>query len=53
MMIHDMIIVGDGDHVGGTAGDRHPEGYEADAAGIATARKLRRRLVEVAQLMRG
>jgi len=52
MMIHDMIIVGDGDHFGGTAWGKHPDGYEADLVGIGTARKLGRRMVEEAQMMK-
>jgi multimeric flavodoxin WrbA len=52
MMIHDMIIIGDGDHFGGTAWGKHPDGYEADLVGIGTARKLGRRMVEVAQMMK-
>lgn len=51
MMIHDMIIVGDGDHFGGTAWGRYPEGYNADTTGITTARSLGRRMVEVAGKM--
>ena len=53
MMIHDMIIVGDGDHFGGAAWARHPDGYEGDTTGIATARNLGRRMSEVAMMMRG
>lgn len=48
MMIHDMIIVGDGDHFGGAAWANHPDGYEGDTTGVATARKLGKRMVEVA-----
>lgn len=51
MMIHDMIIVGDGDHFGGAAWGNHPDGYEGDAVGIATARNLGRRMSEVACMM--
>ncbi len=40
MMIHDMIIVGDGDHFGGAAWGSHPDGYEGDAVGINTAKTL-------------
>jgi multimeric flavodoxin WrbA len=53
MMIHDMIIIGDGDHFGGTAWGNHPDGYEADTIGIATARNLGGRMGEVAAMMRG
>ena len=51
MMIHDMIIVGDGDHFGGAAWGNHPEGYAADKVGIGTAKNLGRRMVEVAGKM--
>lgn len=53
MMIHDMVIVGDGDHFGGAAWGSHPDGYEGDAVGIATARNLGRRMSEVACLIQG
>ncbi|MDH3393736.1 MAG: flavodoxin family protein, partial [Desulfobulbaceae bacterium] len=52
MMIHDMIIVGDGDHFGGAAWGNHPDGFQADTVGIATARNLGRRMAEVAGSMR-
>jgi multimeric flavodoxin WrbA len=52
MMIHDMIIVGDGDHFGGAVWGKHPDGYEADTTGLTTAKKLGRRMVEVAGMMR-
>jgi len=51
MMIHDMIIVGDGDHFGGAAWANHPDGYQGDTAGIATARNLGKRMGEVASMM--
>lgn len=51
MMIHDMIIVGDGDHFGGAGWANHPDGYQGDSTGIATARNLGRRMAEVAALM--
>ncbi len=51
MMIHDMLIVGDGDHFGGAAWANHPDGYQGDTVGVATARNLGRRLVEVAAKM--
>lgn len=47
MMIHDMIIVGDGDHFGGAAWGNHPDGYEGDEIGISSAKKLGRRITEV------
>ncbi|MDA3786175.1 MAG: flavodoxin family protein [Deltaproteobacteria bacterium] len=53
MMIHDMIIVGDGDHFGGAGWANHPGGYQDDATGIATAKNLGRRMAEVAALMQG
>ena len=53
MMIHDMIIVGDGDHFGGAAWAKHPDGYEGDTIGIATARNLGRRMGEVSLKMQG
>lgn len=52
MMIHDMIIVGDGDHFGGAAWGGNPAGYEADEPGINTAKNLGKRMAEVACLMR-
>ena len=52
MMIHDMIIVGDGNHFGGTAWGNHPEGYEKDEAGILTVRETGRRMAEVAMIMK-
>ncbi len=51
MMIHDMIIVGDGDHFGGAAWANHPDGYQGDATGISTARNLGRRMSEVACML--
>jgi multimeric flavodoxin WrbA len=51
MMIHDMIIVGDGDHFGGAAWGNHPDGYENDATGISTAKNLGKRMSEVACMM--
>ena len=51
MMIHDMIIVGDGDHFGGAAWANHPDGYQGDTTGISTAKNLGRRMAEVAGMM--
>ncbi len=51
MMIHDMIIVGDGDHFGGTAWGGNPNGYESDEPGIVTAENLGKRMCEVACMM--
>lgn len=53
MMIHDMIIVGDGDHFGGAAWANHPDGYQGDTTGIATVKNLGKRIAEVAQMMHG
>ncbi len=53
MMIHDMIIVGDGGHFGGAAWGNHPDGYQSDVLGIETARQLGRRMTEVAFKMIG
>ena len=51
MMIHDMIIVGDGGHFGGTGWANYPDGIQGDATGIATAKNLGRRMGEVAGMM--
>lgn len=51
MMIHDMIIVGDGDHFGGAAWGNHPDGYEHDSIGVTTAQKLGRKMAEVATML--
>ena len=48
MMIHDMIIVGDGDHFGGIAWGNHPSGYEEDLVGLNTAKKLGSRIAQLA-----
>ena len=52
MMIHDMIIVGDGDHFGGAAWGNHPDGYQKDQIGIQTAKNLGKRMTEVATMMK-
>ncbi|MBM9603702.1 flavodoxin family protein [Desulfopila inferna] len=52
MMIHDMIIIGDGDHFGGIGWSNHPEGYEHDEVGIKTAHKTGKRMAEVAALLK-
>ncbi len=49
MMIHGMIIVGDGEHFGGAAWSSHPGGYQEDGDGIASARNLGRQMAELAQ----
>ncbi len=51
MMIHDMIIVGDGDHFGGAAWGNHPDGYQEDLTGIDTVKNLGRRIAEVACML--
>jgi multimeric flavodoxin WrbA len=51
MMIHGMIIVGDGEHFGGAAWSHHPDGYQGDATGIASARDLGRHMAEIAGMM--
>ena len=50
MMIHDMIIVGNGSHFGGMAWSNHPDGYQEDTTGIESAKQLGRRITEVACL---
>ena len=52
MMIHDMVLVGDGLHFGGTGWSNHPGGYEKDDIGIETARFTGRRMAEVALSMK-
>lgn len=51
MMIHGMVVVGDGKHFGGTAWGNHPEGYEADSEGIASSRDLGRTMAELTAKM--
>jgi multimeric flavodoxin WrbA len=51
MLIHDMILVGDGQHFGGTAWSNHPDGYEKDTIGIETARLTGKRMAEMLGLM--
>ena len=52
MLIQDMIIIGDGQHFGGTAWSNHPDGYEGDTEGIETARQTGKRFAEIAALMK-
>jgi multimeric flavodoxin WrbA len=52
MMIHDMILIGDGNHFGGIGWSNHPDGYEKDETGIETARLTGKRMAEVVALMR-
>ena len=51
MLIHDMVLVGDGQHFGGTAWSNHPNGYKEDGPGIETAKLTGRRMAEVLGLM--
>jgi multimeric flavodoxin WrbA len=51
MMIHGMVIVGDGRHFGGAAWSGHPEGYQGDEIGIESARLTGKRMAEVLGLM--
>ncbi len=53
MMIHDMIIVGDGGHFGGAAWSNHPDGYEGDETGIETSRELGKKVALVALKQHG
>lgn len=52
MMIHDMIIVGDGGHFGGIAWGNHPDGYQEDTIGIETAKQLGARIAQLALKLR-
>lgn len=52
MMIHDMIIVGDGLHFGGTAWSNFPGGYEKDVIGIDTAKATGKRVAETAMMLK-
>jgi len=47
MLIHDMILVGDGLHFGGTGWSNHPGGYKNDEIGIETARFTGKRIAEL------
>lgn len=56
MLVHDMVIVGDGSpgaHLGGTLWSNHQGGIEADDLGLTTARSLGARVAEVALKLRG
>ncbi len=53
MMIHDMLIVGNGGNLGGAAWGNYPEGYENDSVGVATAQGLGARLAVTAMKMNG
>lgn len=52
MMIHGMILVGDGEHFGGAAWSNHPDGYQEDTTGIASAKDLGRHMAEIARMMK-
>ena len=51
MMIHGMIIVGDGEHFGGAAWSNHPNGYQGDDEGIASAKNLGRSMTEIGRMV--
>ncbi len=56
MLVHDMILVGDGkpgSHFGGTLWSGHPEGVENDGPGLNTARNLGQRVAQVALKIHG
>ncbi len=56
MLIQEMVVVGDGldtFHFGGTLWSGHPDGYEKDDFGLATARNLGRRVAEIAGRLKG
>lgn len=52
MMIHDMIIVGNGSHFGGMAWGNFPGGYEEDALGVETAKQLGARIAHLAMKLK-
>ena len=56
MLVHDMILVGDGmpgSHFGGTLWSGHPEGIEKDEPGLNTASSLGKRVAQVALKIHG
>lgn len=56
MLVHDMLVVGDGSpgaHLGGTLWSNHQGGIEADELGLTTARSLGARVAEVALKLHG
>ena len=56
MLVHDMILVGDGKpgaHFGGTMWSGHPEGMEKDAPGFTTVESLGQRVAQVALKIHG
>ncbi len=56
MLVHDMILVGDGKpgaHFGGTMWSGHPEGLEKDEPGLTTVESLGKRVAQVALKIHG
>ncbi len=56
MLVHDMILVGDGKpgaHFGGTMWSGHPEGIEKDDPGLKTVESLGKRVAQVALKIHG
>ncbi|EFK05392.1 putative Iron-sulfur flavoprotein [delta proteobacterium NaphS2] len=56
MLVHDMILVGDGKpgaHFGGTMWSGHPEGMDKDEPGFATVSSLGQRVAQVALKIHG
>ncbi len=56
MLVHDMIIVGDGmpgAHFGGTMWSGHPDGIQKDDPGMTTVVSLGERVAQVALKIRG
>ena len=56
MLVHDMILVGDGKpgaHFGGTMWSGHPEGIEKDDQGLKTVESLGQRVARVALKIHG
>lgn len=47
----DYRRVGDGEHFGGAAWSNHPDGYQGDADGIASARNLGRNMAKLGRMM--
>ena len=56
MLVHDMILVGDGkpgSHFGGTMWSGHPEGIKKDDPGLKTVENLGQRVAQVALKIHG
>ena len=56
MLVHDMILVGDGKpgaHFGGTMWSGHPEGMDKDEPGLGTVSSLGQRVAQVALKVHG